>query len=161
MERLKKKSKVVRDNKLIVDFMEGKKISRDNYYLPEHEQLAAIPYSYDCQWNSIYNEKELKYHSSWNWLMPVVEKIEGITSSVIYGSYNDGDEINRYTHVRFIISGWDVRIDKFGNYGTVVYENWMSLSRKDRTKSRIGELYRMVVKFINWYNNKQGDENEG
>lgn len=64
------------NNKLIAGFMEYKLIT------PEmRKNKKAFIFSY---WQKGYPEKEdvlceekgLKYHSSWDWLMPVVEKIE-------------------------------------------------------------------------------------
>ena len=49
-------------NKLIAEFV-GAKLTKGNFYLLDGEILA--------------HEADLKYHTSWDWLMPVVEKIRG------------------------------------------------------------------------------------
>tara|TARA_R100001594_G_scaffold37957_1_gene68597 strand:+ start:369 stop:722 length:354 start_codon:yes stop_codon:yes gene_type:complete len=52
------------DNKLIAEFMGG----------VMHEGLMSLPDD-----NNLYNiECQLHYHTSWDWLMPVVEKIESL-----------------------------------------------------------------------------------
>ena len=57
----------IEGNKLIAEFMGGKKF----YFTDElDETWEGIKIN-----NSPYPFHKLEYHSSWNWLMPVVEKI--------------------------------------------------------------------------------------
>ena len=74
---------------------------------------------------------ELQYHESWDWLMPVVEKIEAIEG------------------IRFIIEKNRVLIC---SYGPEYF--WNSGTTYD---SKITTTYNAVVEFIKWYNenNKQ------
>ena len=53
----------MKDNKLIAEFMGGQKVlsDKDIYNMPTHDNLC-------------YQLKELQYHQSWDWLMPVIEK---------------------------------------------------------------------------------------
>jgi hypothetical protein len=51
-------------NRLIAEFM-GLKEHKGSYYLPLYNSGDWVP------------DVELKYHTSWNWLMPVVMKISG------------------------------------------------------------------------------------
>ena len=55
----------MKDNKLIAEFMGGQRVlpNEDFYCMPTHNNLC-------------YAVSELQYHASWDWLMPVVEKIE-------------------------------------------------------------------------------------
>jgi len=74
--------------------------------------------------------KGLQYHSSWDWLIEVVEKIE-ILSYDITGTYED-----------VIINGCSCYIEI-----------------KDFQTSTIGDtkiqaVYQAVVQFIEWYNNQ-------
>lgn len=64
----------------------------------------------------------MKYHTSWDWLMPVVEKIEVLGHGVTI--YRKGCQIN------------DV-------FCTVKGFNHLS---------KIGETYKAIIKFITWYN---------
>ena len=54
------------DNKLIAEFMEVHEIMHDGY----------SEYDFDDNTLDVVKEDELQYHTSWNSLMPVVEKIE-------------------------------------------------------------------------------------
>ena len=54
------------ENKLIAEFMEVHEIMHDGY----------SEYDFDDNTLDVVHEEELQYHTSWDWLMPVVEKIE-------------------------------------------------------------------------------------
>ena len=62
------------NNKLIAEFME----------LPTEVSKAGLLNYYHREYNSgtWYEEHELSYHVSWDWLMPVVEKIYSIDADV-------------------------------------------------------------------------------
>ena len=51
----------MKNNKLIAEFM-GLEFSKGEYYRPLYNSGDWIP------------ENELRYHESWDWLMPVVQK---------------------------------------------------------------------------------------
>ena len=99
-----------KDNKLIAEFM-GLTIITDN-----------ISY-FDTNYKALKN-----YHSDWNWLMQVVEKIESlgytidVTGSNVYINHSD-DEFKQ-------IAGFS------------------------DTYSKIEAVYNACLEFIKWYNNK-------
>ena len=63
-------------NKLIAEFMQAKNEISDVYYLPEFGHYFN---SYgQIEWNECFRSNELKYHTSWDWLMPVVERIANV-----------------------------------------------------------------------------------
>ena len=55
----------MKDNKLIAEFMGGQRVlpDEDVYNMPTHNNLC-------------YGVNELQYDTSWDWLIPVVRKIE-------------------------------------------------------------------------------------
>ena len=68
------------NNKLIAEFM-GWKNNNGNYYLPDEiDFIKLIETTIESNWCEILEEQdtcrleEMKFHSSWDWLMPVVEK---------------------------------------------------------------------------------------
>jgi hypothetical protein len=73
-----------------------------------------------------YRPSELKYHESWDWLMPVVEKIESVIpdDSVVTIANND-------CTIPFLADEFDIEIT-----GT----------------SKIDAVYKAVVLAIKWYN---------
>lgn len=57
----------MRNNKLIAEYMKVNIITLDNVRENKNPYYSSA---------DGYLEDDLKYHSDWNWLMPVVEKIE-------------------------------------------------------------------------------------
>lgn len=99
------------NNKLIAEFMGVDYVDIDTY---------------------LENNKELQYHTSWDWLMPVVEKIEDIeckeTSTDLVGYHLYDIEIRQ--NVTTI-------------HGTNIEET---------VGDKLFNTYQTVVEFIKWYN---------
>lgn len=111
-------------NKLIAEFMGGKlkhqiisaigdRMQNDDIWLPFHG-IRII--------------KELKYHSSWDWLMPVVKKIENIE---VRGMYT------------VIIKQQYCSIVFQDETDTLLYE-----TTAQESSSKIDAVWQTVVKFI-------------
>ena len=64
----------MRDNKLIAQFM-GVRFMSDDKHIKRLKENRDEGIYYDLG----YMESELKYHESWDWLMPVIEKIMDIS----------------------------------------------------------------------------------
>ena len=60
------------NNKLIAEFMGVHEIMHDGY----------SEYDFDDNTLDVVHQKHLRYHTSWDWLMPVVEKIEQVHEGV-------------------------------------------------------------------------------
>ena len=75
-----------------------------------------------------YRLNELKYHSSWDWLMPVIEKIERL-----------GYAVNIYEQECRIFEDRTIK----PKYKKITYE-----------LTKIEAVYKAVVEFIKWYNKK-------
>ncbi len=78
---------------------------------------------------------ELKFHSDWNWLMEVVEKIESLKVDNLSFNFEIQKDVVTlcYTHTRTPKEQTDM------------YFEWGQ-------KTKIGNVYEIVVKFIKWYN---------
>ena len=85
---------------------------------------------------NFYKKDELKFHSDWNWLMEVVEKIE----SIEYGIYQ----------VDILQEGC-----KILERCRLLIDNRVGKLESDTTK--IESVYLACVEFIKWYNNKNKD----
>ena len=105
---------IVNDNKLIAEFMEWK---IDNSF-PDKDKVYRLG-------KRIELGNTFKFHSSFEWLMPVVEKIEslGYEVSIISNECEIGTEGYKYTQISLV---------------------------KDDNKLRC--VYKAVVEFINYYN---------
>lgn len=122
------KQEILDGNKLIVEFICGK-IYRSDF--EDHRALSylipAIPQ------DKIVGENKLLFHSSWDWLMPVVEKIG-----------KDYDIRLTWVHSAIQVTHIDRRdiyddcIADVGGYEPVILNTWLC-----------------VVKFIKWYNSKK------
>ena len=59
----------MKDNKLIAEFMGFTKDSKDLYLIDDYSLRGEDEYQATYV-------SEMKFHTSWDWMMPVVEKIE-------------------------------------------------------------------------------------
>lgn len=119
-------------------FIEGTGTRKKNVYKTSFGQVLDIG---------------LKFHSDWNWLMLVVEKIESLDlgTKIIETIYDDEDEyIN--ASVSFRIEYKDCYIDLYGDMK--IYENWIVCKE---CSSKIEATYSACVEFIKWYNESKGE----
>ena len=109
-------------NKLIAEFMKNELIEGKKYLLPS--KYGSI---------IIYNNLKYyhMYHTNWNWLIPVVEKIE-IQSKEFFGEYKD-----------VIINGCKC--------GIATKHDMISIT----AKSKIEAVYISCVEYIKWYNSQK------
>lgn len=105
------------ENKLIAEFMELKRYWDGRYGW-------IYPNPVQGERGSVLGDKGLKYHSSWEWLMPVIEKIEKAN----YG----------FKMCRKVV---EIYFDDSKEVILTVKEN-----------SRLNSLHKAVVEFIKWYN---------
>lgn len=113
------------DNKLIAHFMGAKVVQ-------SKDSLAKrwVCEDYNLLHNKLYLTNQLKYNTSWDWLMPVIKKIEELF----------GEEYQVIT-----INGCSCKIETPYNY--IEFEELTKLEA----------VYKTVVEFIKWYN-KSKDE---
>jgi len=125
---------LIKNNKLIADFIGASKTSN----CKDNEMF--IPGQTICRIDTIELGKGhiLKFHKSWDWLMPVVEKIESEFCSSNIHYYSAGMMKQEYV-VEFL--GYNIDYDN---------------SQYD--KSKIKAVYKAVIKFIKWYNENKVNE---
>jgi len=75
---------------------------------------------------------QLEFHSSWDWLMPVVDKIEGLTEVDTNGCFFVLESIGN--HSKFILDD-----------GTRIFGDTVEDTRQE-------SIFIAVVEFIQWYN---------
>jgi hypothetical protein len=103
------------DNELIAEFR-GMTSSFDTYYCPEQKCHFEIT--------------DLKYDTSWDWLMPVVEKIESL------GYYNNNFK--------------NTRDQKY--YCSFHDKDCETVAHTSPDYTKIDSFYKAVVEFIKLYN---------
>ena len=79
---------------------------------------------------------ELRYHTSWDWLMPVVEKIESFQDG------NDGDSMRGHLY--------NFRIEQ--NFVYILDGESMDVIIEMNGDNKLDATYQAVVEFINQYN---------
>lgn len=148
-----KKQEIIEGNKLIAEFMGLRQIpinlygnekcyyfyfpSSDNYELTQEEIQKESFDILNYAW-SIYN---LSYHLSWDWLMPVVEKIEKIHNDHhgYFGVYISSNQC--------IIQGTKLNLAlKNPEYGFVYLSDTNAIF-----DTKIKSTWFAVVEFIKWY----------
>ena len=76
---------ITENNKLIAEFMGGITSEKNNRIVQGYQNIW-LPVHGVCRWDTVEEGrgKILKYHLSWDWLMPVIDKI---TSNDSYQKY--------------------------------------------------------------------------
>jgi hypothetical protein len=121
---------IIKGNKIIAEFMGGNMI-KDIFNC--HESTKT--HNERCLHGL--NISQSKYHSSWDWLMPVVEKMENI-------------EHDMFTVQILFLNGINVGIHVRTKHGGE--ELYYTGGRFKNTKVKIEALWLCVVDFIKWYN---------
>lgn len=128
---------------LIAEFLcakrKDKRVKYGITFIFPNNYWRNIEIEYDIYWGptleeDITNEwyiNDIKFHSSWDWLMPVVEKIESL-----------GFTVSIYHNI--------CKIEK--NIDYLTNEEYVQL-RKD-FNSKLDSVYQTVVEFIKKYNNE-------
>lgn len=112
-------------NRLIAEFMDNP--------IPKSAVKCCNSHNY------IHNNHllECKYNSSWDWLMPVLEKIEKMGVST---------EIHYFAGTKFNAAGY---MASLLGYSSMV----STYDSSTQTENKITAVYKAVVKFIQYYNN--------
>tara|TARA_R110000803_G_scaffold76747_3_gene141488 strand:+ start:4217 stop:4609 length:393 start_codon:yes stop_codon:yes gene_type:complete len=128
----------MKDNKLIAEFM-GLSIKEGVCYYTDADDM--FPMGIEVE------EPYLPYNTSWDWLMPVVEKIESYNASVtINGLYS---VFNKKVGHQVTIRIEAVEMNEGGNSAWVLEDEY--LHHSDIKDSKIEAVYQAVVEFINQY----------
>lgn len=113
-------------NKLIATFMD-----RESYVHSDSERLFV-------KWGN-HSFEEARYHTSWDWLMPVITKIEEI-----YETENSLSGFSISGHGAYFSAGGF--LEEAAAYPT---------GPKPAFKSRIEAAWYVVINFIKWYNTEK------
>ena len=115
--------KLLNDNKLIAEFMQS---IEDGLY------LDGLYFH-----NGGYYDTNMEFHKSWDWLMPVVDKIESIHGVFRRGSMTKGGQLHNATEKKYVI--------EYGMHDKVIAHVYAT--------TRIEAEYQAVVEFIKAKNN--------
>jgi hypothetical protein len=104
------------NNKLIAEFM-GVQLFFGEPYNKDIEQWEVF-------FDTLYETKDLAYHTDWNWLMPVIRKIEELGNDVLITT----------------------------NYIQIAFDEGEQFIVIDDLNIKINSVYKAVIEFIKWYN---------
>ena len=132
------------NNKLIAEFMGWSTHPKhgDKYLINKSKDRVNLPWYSECNWEA--SLREFNYHSDWNILMPVVEKIEN-TKIKDYSISTDITDDKTFINVWHYGDGgkWSILISNLN-------EEYKDFNKMQRT-------YKAIIEFINFYN-KQKEE---
>lgn len=123
---------ITEGNKLIAEFMSKENPFHDGRYIV----LNGFAYTPD----------EMKFNSSWDWIMPVVEKIESMRYSVTIGTAFRSDKTQRIYCEIGTPELWDFK--RLDIKPIVEFD-------EENGNSKIEIVYISVVEFIKWYNQQK------
>ena len=132
--------KLLNDNKLIAEFMGA--VGTPKYNPTEWDVYITGCLDVDSDEENaqhFYTPDKMKYHTSWDWLMPVVDKIESIHGVFRRGSMTKGGQLHNATEKKYVI--------EYGMHDKVIAHVYAN--------SRIDAEYQAVVEFIKDHNLKQ------
>ena len=124
-----KEEEIIEGNKLIAEFMEWEIVATAGDNTKIYEAAENHPYVAG-DWTDV----SLCFHSSWDWLMPVVEKIET-------------------QHTRVIIKREGTSVLCYVTGGASVAKHSFDYSVKD--SSKIEATFKAAVDYIKWYNSNR------
>lgn len=111
------------DNKLIAEFMGFVESPTTNKYWTKRSSEGF----------GIGELVDLKFHTDWNWLMEVVEKIESLT------------DINS--------NGCFMLLESIGFNAKFIFDDGTRILKDSKGETKFGAVYNACVEFIKWYNN--------
>ena len=153
---------IIEGNKLIAEFMGYKLITPEMRRNPEDWYINGKP---SCYWENhllrgskkvLCSENSLRYHSSWDWLMPVIDKIHDIDEGLVTDRNYHIEILKRY--VRVIYNWNNYIIPTIDTTNQAAYSESFEDYRYIFFDSKIEAVWFAVVKFIKWYNSCQKEK---
>lgn len=121
------------NNKLIAEFMEFQQTNIGWYDAEEVLLRTEKDNTFD----------DLKFHTDWNWLMEVVEKIEGLKTPIT----NNPNLLGKFVDYEFHIQDKHIKIYAHGEVTKEVVD-----FNSSESETKIKAVYNACVEFIKWYN---------
>lgn len=117
------------DNEIIAEFMGARLGNGGTKKYPVYTNVPVTHAGVTQTWT--FSSKDFRYHSSWDWLMPVVEKIP---------------ELNPHTNKVW----FEFEISRC--YCNIYSNNGQRF--KNNSDTTLNAVYKSVVDFLNWYNSQ-------
>ena len=108
-----------------------------------------------------WSHKDIEYSTSWDWIMPVVEKIESLDLSEWMYSWEDIDGSTRYNFEGVSVEIENKRCWIYINLSLDPYWTVNEKTFKVKYETKLEAVYESVVEFIEWYNERKQREENG
>lgn len=104
-------------------------------------------------------ENELQFHKSWDWLMPVIEKIENTNLSKYHYQWTDENNITNYNFQTIDV---DISKNTCAIYIDLQLDPPRLIAGNYNTKynTKLEACYNTIIEFINYYNKLTNNINE-
>ena len=143
MKKLRTAEEIIEGNKLIGKFDNRLRFKNDK---KNHAEWVGC---IDGERGNAFMSNQLKYHSSWDWIMPVVEKISTL-------KVNGGSIITKISSSISVSGRWTVHTCSFQTEEQIWnnrYEFIANISNDyEHDGPKIDSIWLAVVEFIKWYN---------
>ena len=131
------------NNKIIAEFM-GLSIKEGVCYYTDEDDM--FPMGIEVE------EPYIPYDESWDWLIPVVNKIEG-DCKANFITKCQWNEFNKCSYCQVIVN---IEKGKMSKDRSCIYDSKKVYDYVgDMSKNKIEATYKAVVEFIKWYNEKK------
>ena len=120
------------NNKLIAEFI-GVKPKDKDWYDGYELHKAGLPFAYGAMGNGT---NDLKFYESWDWLMPVVDKIDKLV-------------MRNKDWFMVSIGSFHTSIFRKNKLGHPYFDEEINIDVND---NKLLRTYKAVVEFIKWYN---------
>lgn len=153
-------TKIPEYNKMIAQFMGYSYHPYNNkeqimggywHYSMDESQMSINNFKLKSNLYLCRHHKDLRYFNEWNWLIPVVEKIENLDLKEYFYSWEDYDGDRRYNFTGLSIEIEDVRVWPYINFeldpcSLIIGESCIV------GKNKREAVYEAVVEIILWHN---------
>ena len=157
------KKEILEGNKLIAEFIDltPHDMFPDELQAPDEFKWMAVKINVESDYDKLENEfisfeNYFKFHSSWDWLMPVVEKIMQISNNTFWRYSDiiikkDSCELWIGQHIKSPVIGLHVIVSS--DWNGYKHDNCLHIFKKHNGSMYcIDYCYIAIIEFIKWYN---------
>ena len=149
-------------NKLIAEFMCYYKYELQHGFTDEkpnmidYYKISEVPKNYGNEdWH---NEISLRFDTSWDWLIPVIEKIESLDLSEWMYKWEGMDGETNYNFEGISVEIENTRCWIYINLSLDPYWTINEKTFNIKHETKLKAVYEAVVEFIEWYNERKQRE---